>query len=164
MTDEKNNRTLFSLFALRDKKGLVGLVVVAILAFFLGGLFFGGGQPVTDSYDHSKAEKADEPTIWTCSMHPQIKLPKAGKCPICFMDLIPLDTGSDDETGPRQLRLSETAKQLARIETTPAVRAFAERFGCACTEERILLLETQRAHRQTGAAGHDNPNRGFPEH
>jgi Cu(I)/Ag(I) efflux system membrane fusion protein len=126
MTDEKNNRRLFNRFALRGIGGLIGLVVVVILAFFLGGLFFGGGQPVTDSHDHSQADKVDEPAIWTCSMHPQIKLPKAGKCPICFMDLIPLDTGSDDETGPRQLRLSETAKQLARIETTPAVRAFAE--------------------------------------
>lgn len=30
-------------------------------------------------------------TVWTCSMHPQIKAPEFGKCPICFMDLIPLD-------------------------------------------------------------------------
>jgi len=29
--------------------------------------------------------------VWTCSMHPQIKQPEKGKCPICFMDLIPLD-------------------------------------------------------------------------
>lgn len=59
-------------------------------------------------------------------MHPQIKLPKPGKCPICFMDLILLDTGPDDDLGPRQLRLSEAAKQLARIETSPVVRALAE--------------------------------------
>ena len=42
------------------------------------------------------------------------------------MDLIPLDTGGGEDLGPRQLRLSETAKQLARIQTTPAVRALAE--------------------------------------
>lgn len=28
-------------------------------------------------------------TIFTCSMHPQIQLPKFGKCPLCAMDLIP---------------------------------------------------------------------------
>ena len=28
--------------------------------------------------------------LWTCSMHPQIKAHEKGKCPICFMDLIPL--------------------------------------------------------------------------
>lgn len=29
--------------------------------------------------------------IWTCSMHPQVRLPRPGKCPICGMTLIPLD-------------------------------------------------------------------------
>jgi hypothetical protein len=28
--------------------------------------------------------------VWTCSMHPQVKLPKSGLCPICNMGLIPL--------------------------------------------------------------------------
>jgi len=42
------------------------------------------------------------------------------------MDLIPLVTGGGEDLGPRQLRLSESAKQLARIQTTPAVRALAE--------------------------------------
>jgi hypothetical protein len=28
--------------------------------------------------------------VWTCSMHPQIKLPKRGLCPICNMQLIEL--------------------------------------------------------------------------
>jgi Cu(I)/Ag(I) efflux system membrane fusion protein len=26
---------------------------------------------------------------WTCSMHPQVRLPKPGQCPICGMDLVP---------------------------------------------------------------------------
>ncbi len=30
--------------------------------------------------------------VWTCSMHPQIKLPKPGLCPICNMNLIPVST------------------------------------------------------------------------
>ena len=60
-------------------------------------------------------------------MHPQIKLPKAGKCPICFMDLIPLTSGSDEGLGPRQVRMSENARQLAEIQTSPVIRAFAEK-------------------------------------
>lgn len=32
----------------------------------------------------------DESGVWTCSMHPQIRQDKPGKCPICGMDLIPL--------------------------------------------------------------------------
>jgi Cu(I)/Ag(I) efflux system membrane fusion protein len=104
--------------------------LIFVVAFTLGGLIFGGGDGgvVTDEagHDHS-TEASSEPSIWTCSMHPQIKLPKSGKCPICFMDLIPLETSpGDSELGPRQLRLSESAKQLARIQTTSVVRAFAE--------------------------------------
>ncbi len=112
-------------------RGLVGLVLVFVVAFALGGLMTrgGGGDDAATGNadpDHS-AEAASAPTIWTCSMHPQIKLPKPGKCPICLMNLIPLETGpGDSELGPRQLRLSESARQLARIQTTPAVRAFAE--------------------------------------
>lgn len=30
--------------------------------------------------------------VWTCSMHPQIKLSKPGSCPLCNMKLIPVST------------------------------------------------------------------------
>ena len=30
--------------------------------------------------------------VWTCSMHPQIKLPKPGSCPVCNMKLIAVST------------------------------------------------------------------------
>ena len=126
MTHEKNNRTFFNRFSLRGIEGLVGLVAVAILAFSFGALLFSGGEQAIESHDHSQAARADESTVWTCSMHPQIKLPKPGKCPICFMDLIPLEIVSGNDVGPRQLRMSETAKNLAQIQTTPARHAFAE--------------------------------------
>ena len=60
-------------------------------------------------------------------MHPQIRLPGPGKCPICFMDLIPLETEGEDGLSPRQIHLSESAREMARIATTPVRRAFAER-------------------------------------
>jgi Cu(I)/Ag(I) efflux system membrane fusion protein len=108
---------------------MAGLGLVAILAFVMGAVLFGdGGEAPPGSemeHDHA-ADVSAKPTMWTCSMHPQIKLPKEGKCPICFMDLIPLDSGSGDELGPRQLRLSESAKQLAQIQTVPARRTAAE--------------------------------------
>ncbi len=128
MNEKKNIRTVFNRFAPRGTGGLVGLVIVAILAFFLGAMFYGGDESTTVTHEHEISSGADKkPTIWTCSMHPQIKLPKPGKCPICFMDLIPLETGIGEETGPRQLRLSETAAQLAQIETTPVIRGYAEK-------------------------------------
>ncbi len=61
--------------------------------------------------------------FWTCSMHPQIKLPEAGKCPICSMDLIPVY--QDHITGDpskAMLKLSPTAEKLAEVSTTAVER------------------------------------------
>lgn len=111
---------------LRKSRLVMGLIAVAVVAFLLGGLILGGGGPATEEHVDHDADTPSAPELWTCSMHPQIKLPKPGKCPICYMDLIPLETGGGEELGPRQLRLSATAKELARIQTTPAVLAIAE--------------------------------------
>jgi Cu(I)/Ag(I) efflux system membrane fusion protein len=37
--------------------------------------------------DSQKSAKSD---VWTCSMHPQFRLPNPGPCPICGMKLIPV--------------------------------------------------------------------------
>ncbi len=73
----------------------------------------------------SHAEEEPKATIWTCSMHPQIRLPKPGKCPICGMTLIPLDEGAGDEES-RVLVMSPADRKLAEIETTPVERRFAD--------------------------------------
>lgn len=127
MNKKANFKTLIKQVVPTGGPAIVGVLIIAILAFSLGLLLSGGNAPPTDStgHDHVGGGKA-EPTIWTCSMHPQIKLPKPGKCPLCLMDLIPLDLGSDEELDPRQIRMSETAKQLAQIEVTQVKRAFAE--------------------------------------
>ncbi|HMB71497.1 MAG TPA: efflux RND transporter periplasmic adaptor subunit, partial [bacterium] len=106
-------------------------VVLVVLALGVG-LLIGrrGGEPATSGADgpaggHAAAEAAaeKEPTVWTCSMHPQIQLPAPGKCPICFMDLIPVERGvSDDASGAPRLEMSESARALAEIRTAPVVR------------------------------------------
>ncbi len=83
------------------------------------------------------------PLWWTCSMHPQIKLPQKGQCPICFMDLIPLAETEGGTLGPRQLRLSPEAVALADIQTTPAVRKPVERL--LRLVGRVTLDETRLA-------------------
>ncbi|HEX9794661.1 MAG TPA: efflux RND transporter periplasmic adaptor subunit, partial [Planctomycetota bacterium] len=69
---------------------------------------------------------AAAPEIWTCSMHPQVRLPGPGQCPICAMDLIRLDDGATS-AGPRTLELSENAIALAEIETALVERGIVER-------------------------------------
>ena len=78
-----------------------------------------------DGHDHAgqeTAEGAPAASLWTCSMHPQIKLPEPGQCPICFMDLIPLaiPDGEDRRTSLRQLSLSPDAARLAGIRVEAA--------------------------------------------
>jgi Cu(I)/Ag(I) efflux system membrane fusion protein len=102
-------------------KGKILIGSLIVLAFLLGLIMSGKSGPSPDAeHDHAAyAEK--KAATWTCSMHPQIKLPKPGKCPICFMDLIPLE-GSDEDEGERELAMSHAAKKLAEIETAPVKR------------------------------------------
>lgn len=111
-----------------------GVLALLLIAFVLGFAFRGGDTPApppdmdgtgtptsnpTDAHDHGTPAA---PTIWTCAMHPQIQLPKPGKCPICGMELIPVTGAGTDEDAPRRLVMSPAAQQLAGIQTTPAVR------------------------------------------
>ncbi|MCB9082028.1 MAG: efflux RND transporter periplasmic adaptor subunit [Lewinellaceae bacterium] len=56
-------------------------------------------------------------TIWTCSMDPQIRQSEPGKCPICGMDLIPLDDDISSDAGSMEIKMSPTAMQLANVQT-----------------------------------------------
>lgn len=107
------------------QKFLLYVIATGIVLLVLG-IAIGVFIAPRDSGPSNVAATVDAiPTLWTCSMHPQIKLPKPGKCPICFMDLIPLEDDGGEELGPRQLRLSATAARLAEIQTTPVVREYA---------------------------------------
>ena len=95
-----------------------GALVVLLVGLLLGRLTSPEGPPPAPS-DQAAADA--KPTVWTCSMHPQIRSPKPGKCPICGMDLIPVGDGGDD-SGPRELKLQPGAVTLAEIETEPVRR------------------------------------------
>ena len=63
---------------------------------------------------------------YTCSMHPQIQLPAPGQCPICFMDLIPLEHDAGAAGGLRRLSMSAEARALAGIRSVPVERRVVE--------------------------------------
>ena len=50
--------------------------------------------------EQAAALAAPEGTIYTCAMHPEIREPKPGNCPICGMALEPLMPSLDDEENP----------------------------------------------------------------
>lgn len=53
---------------------------------------------------------------YTCAMHPQIRKNEPGDCPICGMDLIPVETETGDEN-PNAVMMSASAMKLAEIQT-----------------------------------------------
>ena len=106
-----------------NKQNLI-ITIGTALAIILGvaGFMIGRGTaPEVIKEDHSSHQQSvKEETVWTCSMHPQIKLEKPGKCPICGMELIPLKKG--EQLGAREIKLSPMAEKLADIEAMPVIR------------------------------------------
>ena len=104
--------------------------LVFILSIILGVSIVSCAQEQDQHSDHAAHTSEAIPTktaeIWTCSMHPQIKLSKPGKCPICNMDLLLIETETDYENessnSSTSLQLSSLAEKLAEIEVTPVVR------------------------------------------
>ena len=68
--------------------------LVAMVAFSVG-TWLGDSSSPPPAHDH----ESEAATIWTCSMHPQIRQPESGQCPICGMDLIPISDNANDGSG-----------------------------------------------------------------
>jgi len=90
----------------------IGLLAVGLL---LGWFLFGGSSKEETEHNHDKVSETNQ--MWTCSMHPQIMQPESGDCPICGMDLIPAENGSDGLLAD-QFKLTENAMALANIQTS----------------------------------------------
>ncbi|HRT90617.1 MAG TPA: efflux RND transporter periplasmic adaptor subunit, partial [Bacteroidales bacterium] len=79
--------------------------------------------------------------IWTCSMHPQIRMNEPGKCPICGMDLIPLIQGSKGSDDPAALHLTKEAARLASVMTSTVARQKTVKevllYGKVMEDERL---------------------------
>lgn len=113
---------------LRALKGRWGVVLLVVIAFVAGALMTGGREPEQNARTPESSIGVEatkqETQLWTCAMHPQIKLPKPGQCPICGMDLIPVEAGEDEMEGLRELAVSEHSAKLMEIETAPVERKF----------------------------------------
>jgi len=121
------------------------LVIAGLLAGWI--IFHRPGPTVqtaeTGLHEHSDAENI----IWTCAMHPQIRMEKPGQCPICGMDLIPLEPSGalmDDQA----IVMSESAMKLAEVQTVIVSRGSTSKevllYGKIQPDER--LLQSQAAH------------------
>ncbi|MCP4152121.1 MAG: efflux RND transporter periplasmic adaptor subunit, partial [bacterium] len=96
-----------------------------LLGFILRGCFTGPAVQPGQEHGEETQAAAKKNETWTCSMHPQIQQPQFGKCPLCGMDLIVVDTGGDDAgVSAGQLKLTANAITLAAIQTSPVEHRF----------------------------------------
>lgn len=127
-----------------------GLFLIVAVAFFAG-FELGDSTPTAGSPTAGLIDPASHPAphgdstaeSWTCSMHPQIIRPGPGKCPICSMDLIPMQkspapdvgeagTGGGGNGAVSTITLSGKARNLAMIRTAEA------RFMAVTAEVRMV--------------------------
>lgn len=118
-----------------------GGTALLIVGLVMGYLLFSGGE----HREHQHTAEAGENTVYTCSMHPQIRQDEPGKCPLCEMDLIPADKVSGDEEF-EGVEMTHHAMKLAEVQTSK-VRYMLPRKGIRLNG-KIVEAETGE-HRQT---------------
>ena len=101
-------------------KILITAFLAAIIGLGAGYLIFGNNQdsasPMNTPSHKEEVSSSDAAQIWTCSMHPQIQQNEPGDCPLCGMDLIPLEGNTSND--PLVLEMTPEAVKLANIQTT----------------------------------------------
>ncbi|MBI9052757.1 MAG: efflux RND transporter periplasmic adaptor subunit [Bacteroidales bacterium] len=131
---------------------VIGVLIVGIL---IGWIFFHSSGEMVSQETHIEGHEghnheSEDPTTWTCSMHPQIKQDKPGKCPICAMDLIPLTiiSSGGDDVDPNEIVMTESAIKLASIQTMIAKKGIPSKTiylqGKIHVDERNIAELTAR--------------------
>src|SRR5688572_6581950 len=95
-------------------KTFVLIVIVAAIAA-TGGWFAARHQ-----HRPEEAAVGSEGKVYSCSMHPQIRSNKPGKCPICGMALAPIGTGQAPSDG--SIMLSSNVINVLHVQTEPVQR------------------------------------------
>ena len=94
-------------------KQIISIIAILGLGIFIGKYVLNGNENTSENNSHIGETAAEH---WTCSMHPQIDMPKPGQCPICGMDLIP-KTDSDTSLDANSFKMTKNAMALANIQT-----------------------------------------------
>lgn len=97
-------------------KKIILYISLVLTGTILGIISVNSSNKLNDSnvsHNHEEHETIDE--VWTCSMHPQIRLLEPGSCPICGMALIKLSNSSDSSN---EFSITQNALKLSNIQTT----------------------------------------------
>ncbi|HET6557448.1 MAG TPA: efflux RND transporter periplasmic adaptor subunit [Prolixibacteraceae bacterium] len=115
-------------------------ILLVVVGLILGWAIFHSSPKTEESHEHSAEEQAAE--VWTCSMHPHIKMDKPGKCPICAMDLIPLSLSGGTSADASAIHFTKEAAQLANVMTSVVSKQQPVKevrlYGKVQADERLL--------------------------
>jgi len=92
------------------------LIVAVGVAQRLGWILSGDGT------SGSGSSGSQDQTTHTCPMHPQIRQPGPGRCPICGMELVPASSGAAD-LDEYAVHIEPAQRRLANIQTDTVRRA-----------------------------------------
>lgn len=113
----------------------------------LGWLMFHHSEPAKNNKETTVLEGTNNKKahqIWTCAMHPQIRMDKPGKCPICGMELIPLESVSAN-FDPKAVQMTEAGMKLAEVQTTIIGKQNAKKdvslYGKIQADERRIKIQ-----------------------
>jgi Cu(I)/Ag(I) efflux system membrane fusion protein len=111
------------LLLIMTKKLLYFTIPALLGGFLIGWMVF---KNASQNENHTEHIIDQGNKIWTCSMHPQIKQKEPGKCPLCGMELVELNTDMT-EGNPLEIKMSANAIKLANIQTIMVHRSKAEK-------------------------------------
>ena len=121
------------------RRQIVIISITLIAGIILGWVFF--HSPAVKEEKHDHAAGTTNETIWTCAMHPQIRMHEPGKCPICAMELIPLVQGGVT-VDPDNIHMTREAAQLANVLTSIVSKQNPVKelrlYGKVQADERLL--------------------------
>lgn len=102
----------------------LGFLIAGLL---LGWILFGGETERIDPREEVSSAEHDHDSetsnIWTCSMHPQIREDEPGQCPICGMDLIPVNAMEAETVAENEIQMTEAAIKIANVQTALVQKA-----------------------------------------
>jgi len=131
-----------------NKRDIKLIAIAMVAGLFFGWVFFHSSSNET-THNHEQETVAKE-TVYTCSMHPQIKQNKPGLCPICAMDLVPMATSASEgeHVDPNEIQMTKSALALASVQTTIVKQGIPEKdvqlLGKVKADERNVSQLTAR--------------------
>jgi len=97
-------------------KKYIGYIIAILVGLIFGAIIWSGNNSGADLAMNADDHQHEEGTIYTCSMHPQIRQSEPGLCPLCGMALTPATSSSSDDD-PFSFQMTENAMRLAAIRT-----------------------------------------------